>query len=116
MDSGLVEQKSDVEQNFQSIFRPGLRITKIKIDADLAPGSLNSIIEQYVSELREKPNMLLVNTKDLSRAKEVVAELGRPFSQPPGIKHEMIIVPVSFFRDWAWAIAGNKGVFWSPGA
>jgi len=103
----IIENKEDIDQFIQSVLGLEVKIRKIRVDADVAPGSLNSIMEQYISEFGEPPEMLLVNTKDLSRAKEVVREINN---------HLLMVVEVSLFQDWTWAIAGKKGVFWSPGA
>ncbi len=92
--------------HFQSIFCPGVVIRKIRTDSDLSECSLSWLIEGYISELGESPDILLVNSKDLHIAKQVVPMQG----------YEMRIISVPLFKPDSWAIAGPKGVFWSPGA
>ena len=92
--------------SLQSIFCPGVKIRKIKTDADIALFSVSGLIEEYLAEFGETPDILLVNSKELSDAKQIVPMLG----------YELRIITVPLFKADSWAIAGNKGVFWSPGA
>ena len=94
------------DQHFQSIFCPGVVIRRIRTDSDLSLTSLNWLVDEYIKELGESPDILLVNSKDLSDAKQIVPMLG----------YEMRIISVPLFKVDSWAIAGSKGVFWSPGA
>ncbi len=98
--------KASEASHFQSIFCPGVVIRKIKTDSDLALTSLNWLVDEYIKELGESPDILLVNSKELSDARQIVPMLG----------YEMRIISVPLFKPDSWAIAGSKGVFWSPGA
>lgn len=93
-------------QSFQSIFCPGVVIRRIRTDSDLSLTSLNWLVDEYIKELGESPDILLVNSKELSDAKQIVPMLG----------YEMRIIAVPLLSDDSWVIAGPKGVFWSPGA
>ena len=105
-----MENKTEVEvpraSHFQSIFCPGVVIRKIRTDADLSRMSLNWLITEYIEELLETPDILIVGTQGLADAKEVVPILG----------YELRIISMPLLKDDSWAIAGSKGVFWSPGA
>ena len=98
--------KTESGQHFQSIFYRGVVIRKIRTDSDLALASLSCLVDAYIKEMGESPDILLVHPKELSDAKEIVPMLG----------YEIRIVTVPLLRDDSWAIAGSKGVFWSPGA
>ncbi|KKL79427.1 hypothetical protein LCGC14_2014950 [marine sediment metagenome] len=98
--------KASEASDFQSIFCPGVMIRKIRTDSDLVECSLSELISQYIDVLGETPNVLIVNSNDLWMAKKIV----------PIIGYELRIISVPLFKPDSWAIAGSKGVFWSPGA
>ena len=101
-----MNKTEEADQNFQFIFCPGVVIRKIRTDSDLVECSLNELINQYMDVLGETPNVLIVNSNDLWMAKKIV----------PIIGYELRIISVPLFKPDSWAIAGPKGVFWSPGA
>ena len=102
----MENKTEEANQHFQSIFCPGVVIRKIRTDSDLALTSLNWLVEEYIRELGESPDILLVNSRLLSDAKQIIPMLG----------YEIRIIAVPLLKDDSWAIAGTKGVFWSPGA
>ena len=101
-----MNKTEEVDQHFQSIFCPGVVIRKIRTDSDLAECSLTNLIDQYIVELHETPDILLVNSKELFIAKRLVLMSG----------WNLRIISLLLFKPDSWAIAGSKGVFWSPGA
>jgi hypothetical protein len=103
--AGLGTEKA-YGQHFQSIFCAGVKIRKIRTDSDISVCSVNWLIDEYILEFGETPDILLVNSKELSDAKQIVPMLG----------YELRIISVPLFKTDSWAIAGSKGVFWSPGA
>ena len=98
--------KASEASDFQSISCPGVMIRKIRTDSDLVEFSLRELISQYIDVLGETPNVLIVNSNDLWMAKKIV----------PIIGYELRIISVPLLKPDSWAIAGSKGVFWSPGA
>ncbi len=98
--------KVSTEPQFQSIFSPGVKIKKIRTDSDLSRCSLSWLIGEYISELGENPRILFVNSDELWVANEIVPLLG----------FLMKVIPIPLFKKDSWAIAGDKGIFWSPGA
>ena len=94
------------DSSFQEILCPGVKIKRVRTDADLSGASFEWAVEQYVKEFSETPDIFVVNPNELGSALEIVKHSGLEF--------RVITVPLILID--AWCLCGEKGIVWSPGA
>ncbi len=79
---------------------------KISTDSDLTLHSLIALIEEYRDKYDEVPDILIVSSYGFMGA-IILGEI---------LPDNMRVISIPLLDTDAWAIAGSKGVFWSPGA
>ena len=110
IDSGIMAGTREPQEisgdSFQEILCPGVKIKRVRTDADLSGASFEWAIERYVKEFAETPDILVVNPNELGSALVIVKHSGLEF--------RVITIPLILIDSWC--LCGEKGIVWSPGA